>query len=634
MTGISELSTSRRLAALAPSDAAVQQRLGIALAGATGHRAAVAPLQRAALLSAHAPEHQINLGIVLLELKRAQQAGIAFRRALGSLPSDSDALHGIGMVHNDLRRFGDAEKFLRRSLTTAPGRVTTLIKLAGALVRLRRIDEAEAVERKALALGPGMAEAHVDLSAILVQQEQNLTALGWCFRACAVDARSVQALVNAGGILSVLGQTSAAFAMLRRAADIDGTGAGPFRNALAIMSYMPVDQSTRWATAREFARRYAPVRPQPDFINARDARRRLTVGYLSSDFYDHPVSRNLVPVLEAHDREQLRIICYSDVENGDGMTQRLRAASDIWRRTSGLGDAEVARLIRDDIVDVLVILGGRLDKNRPLVAAHRAAPVQVSMYDVGTSGLDDMDYLLADRTLVSPMAQRTERFAERVIRLPSFYVHGPILGVPTVSELPCLSAGHVTFGCFNSPVKLSDETLDFWSRLMRELPSARLRLKFMERYRDKDLRRRILSKLDVDPGRVDFLHGDHAIDAHLGNYQAIDIALDTFPFTGCTTTFEALWMGVPVVTLLGDTLVSRLSASFLKPIGLDALIATTPGDYIRIARGLADDPVRLAAIRATLRDRLMRSPICDGRARARQVERVYRAVWQRWCRGS
>jgi len=627
---VAEILHARRAVAAAPSDPASQQHLGLVLAGAAELPAAVAPLRRATWLAGSSADSQLNLGILLAELQRWREAGVSFRRALGLIPGDADVLHGVGIAAGGTGRLDAAEQHLRRALKVGPFRAETMAKLAGVLAHLRRSDEANAWARRVISLLPGSASAHIDHSAILVRQDRLLSAYASGRRALAIEPNAVQALVNAGAILASLGHAATAVAALRRAADLGG--AGPFRNMMGVMCNMPVDQATRWATAREFARRFAPMRRTVAFPNTRDSERRLTVGYLSSDLYDHPVARNLAPILEAHDRSRLRVVCYSGAERVDGMTRSLQAAADGWRSNAGLSDAEVAESIRADAVDVLVVLAGRLDKNRPLVAAERAAPVQISLFDGGTSGLDEMDYLLADRTLVPAPAHRAEMFSERVIRLPSLYVHGAIQGVAAAEVPPNTRTGHVTFGCFNSPLKLSDGTLDIWSRLLRELPHSRLRLKFRERYRSVDLQRRILDGLRVDGDRIDFLWGEEPIDVHLGNYRDVDVALDTFPFTGCTTTFEALWMGVPVVTLLGDTLVSRLSASFLRPAGLDELVASTPDAYIDIAAALAGDPARLASLRATLRDRLLNSPICNGPARARQFERVYRAVWRRWCR--
>jgi predicted O-linked N-acetylglucosamine transferase (SPINDLY family) len=624
---IAESIAARRAAARSPSDDVVQQQLGLALARASGYGAAVRPLRRATWLVGHSPDHHINLGILLIDLKRPQEAGAAFRRALALVPGDPDVLHGAGVADSELGRFDEGERRLRRSLRVGPLRAETAAKLAAALLRLRRIDEAEAMARRVLALAPGMATAHVDLSAILARQDRFATALRSCHRACAIDRRPARALTNAGGILAILGRTADALAALRQAADLDG--AEPFRNMLAVVCYMPFAPAARWKMAAEFERRYAPPRRPPDFARPLEDRRTLTVGYLSSDFFEHPVGRNMVPIIEAHDRERFRVICYSDAEVNDALTHRFRGAAALWRKTSGLDDSAVARMVHSDAVDVLVILGGRFDRNRPLVAAHRAAPVQISAHDCATSGLADMDYLIADRVLVPPASRRSERFSERVIRLPSFYVHEPI---PMTAE-PARARGElITFACFNNPQKLSAETLQLWSRLLHRLPDARLRLKFQTRYRSEDLRLRILSALGADPDRLEFLWGEEPIAGHLAYYYDVDIALDTFPFTGCTTTFEALWMGVPVVSLKGDTMVSSLSASFLKPAGLGDLIASTPDDYLAIAEKLARDPARRTALRLGLRSRLLASPICDGRARARQLERVYRAVWRRWCR--
>lgn len=625
------LAAERGLAAQSPSQPDTHRRLGEALFAAAGFGAALHSLRRASWLAPQSVDAQINLGIALVELGRFHEARMPFRRALCLQPHEPDTHHGMGVIDNEAGRLIEAERRLRRALSARPANVETLTRLAGVLVRLGRFDEAAPIERKVLALDPGRAAAQIDLALILIRQAKHRAALGCCLRASAIDPESVQALVNGAGALAAIGRALDAAAMLRRAADIGQAGANPFRYLLAVMSYAVIDQETRWETAREFSRRYAAPRSTPSFANSRDARRRLTVGYLSSDFYEHPVARNLLPIIEAHDRRALQVLCYSDAGVIDETTRRVQAAAAGWRSTGGLADAEVARQIREDVVDVLVISGGRFDKNRPLVASFRAAPVQISLFDGGTSGLDDMDYLLADPALV-PRAGR-ERFTERVIRLPSLYVHAPVLDAAPVAEPPCLASGHVTFGCFNNPAKLSDETLAVWAALLRAIPTARLRLKYHGVYRDSDLQLRILSGLGVGRDRIDFLWSADLTVAHLGHYGGVDIAIDTFPFTGSTTTWEALWMGVPVVTLLGDALVGRLSASFLKPVGLGALIAKTPADYVRIAKDLAGDPTRLATLRASLRDRVARSPLCNGPARARQLERVYRATWRRWCEG-
>jgi protein O-GlcNAc transferase len=312
------------------------------------------------------------------------------------------------------------------------------------------------------------------------------------------------------------------------------------------------------------------------------------------------------------------------------MTEQLRTLTDEWRWTIGLGDAELAAQIRQDRIDVLVLLATRLDKGRPLLAAHRAAPVQVSFHDPGTSGLAAMQYLIADRVLVP--SRPVERFTERVIRLPSFYIHAPIDNAPEVAVLPAAGRGYVTFGSFNNPAKVNDRVLALWGDVLRAVPHSRLKLKFKNWFANPGVYGRVLKGLGVDPDRVEFGLTDTAQSDHMALYAEIDIALDPFPFTGSTTTFEALWMGVPVVTLLGEMMVGRWSASMLHALKLDELIANSPARYVEIASTLAGDLARLSALRAGLRDRLRGSPLTDGQGRARQMGRVYRALWRRWCR--
>jgi predicted O-linked N-acetylglucosamine transferase (SPINDLY family) len=256
----------------------------------------------------------------------------------------------------------------------------------------------------------------------------------------------------------------------------------------------------------------------------------------------------------------------------------------------------------------------------------------VSFHDPGTSGLTAFDYLIADPVLVP--RRPAEWFSERVVRLPWFYVHPPLDDAPPLVAPPCRANGIVTFGSFSNPAKVNDEVLRLWTRILREVPGSRLVLKFRDWFQAPGLRARLRSHCiaqGVDPSRLE-LGGENETTAnHLVRYNRIDVALDPFPFAGATTTFEALWMGVPVVTLCGAYMAGRWGASMLHAAGLGELIAHTPDEYAVVAQRLASAPERLAELRSTLRQRVARSPLCDGKGRARQVERLYRAMWRRWC---
>ncbi|MBM3534365.1 MAG: tetratricopeptide repeat protein [Alphaproteobacteria bacterium] len=626
------LAAARRLASLHPEGAEPQHQLGMALASHVDLKAAVAPLTRVTWLAPARIDGHINLGIALIELQRFEHAIASLRRALAAAPSDADIHHGLGVAAAALGRLREAGGSLRRALGLQPARAETMVRLANVLIGLRQPGEAAAFDRRAVCLVPSRGPAHFDLGVALAHLERHRQAVTSSLRALGLEPQSTQALVNAAASLVLLGETRRAVSFLKKAAFADGAGPDPFRNLMAVMSYdAGIGEEERWAAARAFADRHS-ARPSPAGLKvSHDSERRLTIGYLSSDLYSHAVARCLGPIIAAHDRTRYRLVCYAAGEATDTTTEQLRCNVDGWRNVAHLSDGETARLVREDRIDILVIVGGRFDHNRPLVASHRAAPVQVSLFDGGTSGLQEMDYLLADRVLVAPMGQRRERFAERVLRLPTVHLYAPSSDLVPAREPPSVKSGVLSFGCFSNPMKIGRDVLQLWKRVLTSVPGSTLTLKYMTRYADADLRQRILNDIDLDPTRLRFLAADDSMPDHLRRYEGIDIALDTLPFTGSTTAWEALDMGVPVVTLLGDNIVGRLSASLLRPIGLAELIARDHDDYVRIAKSLAEDRDRLARLRAGLRERIERSPLCNARVRARQFERIYRAIWRRWC---
>jgi predicted O-linked N-acetylglucosamine transferase (SPINDLY family) len=300
-----------------------------------------------------------------------------------------------------------------------------------------------------------------------------------------------------------------------------------------------------------------------------------------------------------------------------------------------MDDAAVARAIVADRIDILVVLAGHLDENRPFVARFRPAPVQVSQHDICTSAMPEMDYFIGDR-FVTPRGG-AERFSERVIRLPNFTVHTIPGEAGALGPLPAAAAGYVTFGSFNAPQKITDRCIDVWSALLDAVPGSRLVLKHFEAYSETATRARILGRFadrGVMSDRVSAIEAVDRRSAHLRAYDGIDIALDPFPFNGATTTFEALLMGVPVISMAGERFVSRCAAATLDAVGLGVCIAGDADDYRARAVELASDLERLAAIRASLRRAVSGSRICDADRYARNLGRAYRAIWRMWCRNS
>jgi protein O-GlcNAc transferase len=338
----------------------------------------------------------------------------------------------------------------------------------------------------------------------------------------------------------------------------------------------------------------------------------------------------MVSLIAAHDPARVAAYCYSDVRRPDAVTALFQQHATRWRNTLGLADDRMAQLIREDQIDILVDLTMHMAQNRLLLFARKPAPVQVTyLAYCSTTGLDAIDYRLTDPHL-DPPGTNDAIYSERSIHLSETYWCYPLqAGSPEVGPSPASSSGAVTFGCLNNFAKLSPDALSLWIELLRRLPNARLIL----HAEHGNHRQRVLDRLaqnGIDPQRLNFAAKGPIAD-YFQLYNQIDIALDPFPYTGGTTTCDALWMGVPVVTLSGQTAVGRSGVSLLNNIGLSELIAKTPEQYIQIATDLANDLARLSGLRRTLRPRMQASPLMDVPRFTRHMEAAYRQMWQNWC---
>jgi protein O-GlcNAc transferase len=605
-------------------------RIGLALAGALDglgrFSEAAATLRRAAAVAPDTAQAPAALSTLLERLGESpRQPAALVRRALvlGLAPTDPAALFNLARTLLAGGSVGLSTRLTRQGLALAPAMPELVNALAAADLEALKVS-AERSARRALALAPAHPDYRYNLAGCLALRGATDDASKAFRQTLALAPGHGAALNNLGLVLKDQSLVEAAFASHRRALAVEPENADLHRNLQAILLYLPrIEEERRFAHhlsfGRSLRRRAATFPPAA----ASDGRRPLTVGYLSSDFRDHPVGRALEPVVAAHDRTRFRIALYLQGHRPDAITQRFLGLADLARDVTALDDGEVAQQMRADGIDVLVVTAGRYDRNRPGVAAHRAAPVQISLHDPATSGIAEMDYLIADPVLV-PWGSR-ERFVERVIRLPSFVVHGALPDLP-VDRTP---ARPPTFGSLNAPAKLSEPTLSLWARLLQRVPGSRLLLKSKNLFASRVLAQRTLGVFaahGVDPGRIELRATVEPLDRHLANYGDIDVALDPFPFNGSTTTFEALWMGVPVVTLPGERMAGRWSASMLNAIGLDDLVAGDEARYLEIAAMLIEGPAALDRYRTTLRSRLRSSSLMDGRARARQLERVYRAL--------
>ncbi|CAO3430704.1 tetratricopeptide repeat protein [Azospirillum doebereinerae] len=625
-----------RSASREPGSAAVQAQLGL-LRQRLGRLDAAAAHYRAALRQRGDVAAVLNaLGVLALDSGRLDEAMACFTRQTASDPADPEPYRRLGRVHRSQGRYGEAASVLAQAEALAPGDRDTGVALAVTLLTLKRADEAETILGALAGAGPDDPLVLYNLGQARAARKDPDGALA-AFRLAVTLAPDVGELLHGlGSGLTGIGFAREGARWLERALSLGAERVNWHRTAMLAVLYVPgVDPERRFALHRRLETAVtAPAALPPHPSVTPDPARRLRVGYLTSDLRAfQPIARNVLPLFENRDRAGFEVTVYAHVLEPDATTDRFRALSDRWRDIARLDDATVARLIRDDGIDVLVPLGIRFDNNRPQVCRHRPAPVQVGFHDAATSGLSAIDHIVTDRVMTP--RHGTERFTERPLRLPSFYLANIPADAPPVGLPPMRRDGVTRFGCFNNPAKISDETLDLWARVLRAVPDSVLVLNYLDAYRSRLCVGRIQDRLaggGIDPARLRI--GSTEIErpaAHLARYGEIDIALDPFPFCGSTTTFEALAMGVPVITLPQDTMVSRWSASMLRALGLDELVAGSGDAYVAIAAALAGDPARLSALRAGLRDRLAASPLCDGRRRARQMERLYRAVWRRWC---
>lgn len=542
-----------------------------------------------------------NLGYALAQIGRAEEAAECFRRALTIDPNYDGALTNLGNLLREQGKPEEALAYLQAAATLKPSSAAARNNLGNAYKDLGRLDEAIASYRRAIELAPNSAELHSNL----------------------------------GIVLQKLGDIPGAIASFRQALQLRPKSANAYRNLLSALLFDPrTSPEALFAEHRRFGALFSRPRPDTGWSTSRDPERRLRIGFVSSDFHDHPVARNLMPVLHDLDRSAFEVFLYSANPAADGVTAQIRAMADGWRQIAGEPDEAAAACIHADGIDILLLLAGRFDRNRPLIATYRPAPIQVSFHDPATSGLDAIDYLLSDRSLTP--RHTAEQFVERVFCLPHFYVHPPLSSAPPTEAPPFRRNGFVTFGSCNKPSKLNDDVLRTWAELLRRVPESRLLLKYRNQFVSPAVQERVTAAMravGVDPKRVQMPGETESFARHLRSYNAIDVALDPFPFTGSTTSFEALWMGVPVISLAGEVMAARWTAAMLHALDLDELVAHTADEYIGLAARLAGDPPALERFHSTLRARIESSPLCDGRGRARQIGRFLRAAWRRWCRG-
>jgi len=626
------ITSFRRALELQPDHAQAYNNLGAALAAQGSLDEAITAYRKALQGSPDFVEALNNLGVALHETGRFDEAIDACRRAIDIQPDQAAAWYNLGNALKSEGRFEECIGAYRRALLLMPNYAKALNNLGVALKEQGALDEAVASYRKALQIKPDFLEAHTNLGAALVRQGRHDEAVSVYRRALEVDADFPETHVNLGNALMDQGDLDGALAAYRRALQIKPDNASAHSNLVFALHFHPgQNASTISEEHQRWNRQFRDPLKQPVLSHANDptVARPLRVGCVSPDFRDHAVGRFALPLLEQHDRERFEIICYSELARPDWMTERLRRLAGKWRDTIGVSDARLAQMIREDGVDILVDLALHTAGNRLPMFTLRPAPVQVTWLGYpGSTGVPDIGYRLTDAQMDPPEAE-PEWSAEEPVRLPDCWCcYQPAGEIPEINALPALSAKGVTFGSLSNFAKVNQGVLALWARTLGAVDGSSLLMSCPEG-RTRERVRAFFSARGIGTERVDFV-GPLSHWDYLRHYQKMDLGLDPFPCNGMTTTCDALWMGVPVLTLPGEMPVSRAGLSLLSTIGLGELAASSEEDYVRLAVEWAGNLPRLANLRATLRARMQASPLMDAPQFARNVEAAYQKMWQQW----
>jgi predicted O-linked N-acetylglucosamine transferase (SPINDLY family) len=572
-------------------------------------------------------------GASLFKAQRLKEAAGAFERALRVDGGCVAAHAGLGNALHKLGQPGRALSHLRIAADADPA--ARDLNLLVAQLQLRSGESAQALMRLEALASAHPIDAEITYFCGLALRDQGLhdAALRRFQELAARHPDHVGAIEALAALRRDAGFIDEAIAAYARVVELRPDHAGAASTLLFHEQYRRHDRAALLRRHLQWAQRFMPSPPPADAARRdKDAQRRLTVGYLSADLNQSSAAPFIEPILKSHDRRGFRVACYSTSSRKDATTLRLRAAADLWRDIQAMDDDAACALIQADEIDILVDLNGHTRGGRLGIFARRAAPVQITYLGYGaTTGVAQMDYRITDSRLDPP--GESERFyVERLVRLPrTMWCFSAPAGMPPVAPLPAAGSGRITFASLNNFAKVSDETLRVWGRILARLPAARL---VMVGVPDGSARRRVIGSLDVqgvDPSRVGF-HTRLRIEDYLALHAQIDIALDPFPYSGGATTCHALWMGVPVLTLEGDTVLARSGASILHAAGLDDWIVASVEAYEERACLLAGHLPALADLRARLRERVSRSPLCAVADFIAALEACYREAWSSWCR--
>jgi len=590
----------RKAVVAAPDYARAHLNLGIGLEAAGDIDAAIRSYEAALAIDPRDPYANYDLGKLLCGRGDLERAEPLIRAALDCKPEFPEAQVVLSNLYESRGDLAAAVSALESALKQRPDWGGVLFNYAVMLWKLRRISEAETALRRAIAIDPGLVPAYGLLGNILRGQARIPEAL---------EVLGVARRLDPGRL------------------DIEST------ELFVLTCWDEISSEALFARHKDFgvrleraiARRFEP------FGNSADPERRLRVGYVSGNFNFHPVAFFAIPLFERHDRSACEIFCYWTGDAVDDFTRQVQARADVWRDVASMSDAGLAETINRDGIDILVDLSGHSGFFRLAVFAQQPAPVQVAWLGyLSTTGMTRIQYRLCDRHTDPP--GMTDRFhTEALVRLPdSQWCYRPVVSIDCSEAPPFRRNGFVTFGSFSNALKLSPTVRRLWAEILTRLPDSRIVFAGVPQGPIRDGLIRDFEKAGIAAGRIAILPRVGSAD-YFRSFNDVDVALDTTPYSGGTTTCDTLWMGVPIITVPGTRSISRSTASILATLGLSEWIAASSEDYVKLAVRCAEDRETIAELRRTLRGRMRTSPLMDELRFARDVEEAYRRMWRAWC---
>ena len=581
-------------------------------------------------------DEQVSAAAMQAQGGRFDAAAAMLDAALKQDPAHTEGNRVMALVMLQSRQPQKALAHIERAIKSSPNRADLHSTHGSMLSWLGQVGRAIEVLDYALTLDPRSAPTH-GLLATLLLQEKDLDAAEDHYRqAVAIEPRYAEARTNLGTLMTMMARQEEAVRILRDGARDHPNHVGLMINYCVALNYAPGINAEEIRQAHQQYGRVLAAMPgqvKTDWTNPKDPNRKLRVAFVSPDLFEHSVAYFARPLIEGLDRKSFQVAVYRTGGTSDGMTRRLQQSADLWREAAGSNDVQLIDMIRADQTDIVIELSGQTQGNRLTSLRLRGAPVQVTYCGYpNTPGVQTIDYRIVDSITDPPGAEKMA--VEKLVRIdPCFLCFWPPETAPNPEPPPSVKAGHITFGSFNSIKKVTPRVLSLWAKLLHASPRSRLIIKSggLDSERAREVLLATLKQEGIPEVRVDLWEKMDDKGEHLNAYGNIDIALDTFPYNGTTTTCEAMWMGIPVIGLAGNLHASRVGMSLLSAVGLKDLIANDEEDYLRIALALANDPARLARLRAELRGTMARSPLCDRPGFTTRFGLALRDMWKAYC---